>query len=119
MPFSIVTQGVRFTVHSSRLIALLFSSFLPCNKEFVPDLCAIARGVLQEPDGLCIWFRIEPVFHESNLEPLNVEPELQAIRIKGFGQAVPCHSQGNVKVQIADRENPPTPPFLKGGGGGF
>jgi hypothetical protein len=58
-----------FTVHSSRLIALLFSSYLLCNKEFAPDLYAIAPGVLQELDELCIWFRIEPVFHQSNLEP--------------------------------------------------
>ncbi|MBW2118257.1 MAG: hypothetical protein JRF53_15145 [Deltaproteobacteria bacterium] len=34
-----------------------------------PDLCAIAPGVLQKLDELGIWFGIEPVFHESNLEP--------------------------------------------------
>jgi len=31
---NVSTQFVRFTVHSSRLIALLFSSYLLCNKEF-------------------------------------------------------------------------------------
>jgi len=69
------TQVVRFTVHSSRLIALVFFSYFLCNKEFAPDLYAIALGVLQELDELGIWFRNEPVFHQYNPEPLNVEPE--------------------------------------------
>ncbi len=61
-----VTQVVRFTVHSSRLIALLLSSYLLGNIEFAPDLYAIAPDVLQELDELGIRFRIEPVFHLSN-----------------------------------------------------
>ena len=55
MIWEVTVQG--FRVHSSRL------------KEFAPGLCAIALDVLQELDELCIWLRIEPVFHESNLEP--------------------------------------------------
>jgi len=35
----------------------------------------MAPGVLQEPDELYIRFRIEPVFHQSNREHLNGEPE--------------------------------------------
>ncbi len=77
-------HGSRFTVHGSRLIALLFSSYLLGNIDLAPDLCAIAPSVLQEPDELFIRFRIEPVFHQSNTcpllggwnpEPLNFEPE--------------------------------------------
>ncbi|MFC1825114.1 hypothetical protein ACFL9T_20570 [Thermodesulfobacteriota bacterium] len=30
----------------------------------------MAPEILQEPDEFCIRFRIEPVFYQSNLEPL-------------------------------------------------
>ena len=46
------TQVVRFTVHRSPLIALLFSSYLFDDIEFAPDLCARLSGLLKEPDEL-------------------------------------------------------------------
>ena len=62
----VTTKVARFTVHTcppdgrrgSRLIVLLFSLYHLGNKEFAPDLCAIALGVLQELDEFCIRFRI-------------------------------------------------------------
>jgi len=41
-----------------------------------------APGVLQELDELCIWFRIEPVFHESNPWP---RPVLAVLLIESLG----------------------------------
>jgi len=79
-------------VHGSRLIALRFSSYFLGDLKFASDLCALAPGVLQKLEELCIRFRIEPVFHQSNREPagggqaLNVEPEqLHLFQFKSKG----------------------------------
>ncbi|MFC1825358.1 hypothetical protein ACFL9T_21815, partial [Thermodesulfobacteriota bacterium] len=55
-------------VHGSSFKVNRFAvfSYLLGNIELACDLYAIAPDVMQEPDELCIRFRIEPVFHQSN-----------------------------------------------------
>jgi len=90
-------HGLQFTMD---LFAVLFISLL---QQRICSGFVIASGVLQELDKLSIWFRIEPVFHQSNFEPLNVEPERLRTKYDSLQarQSGPRHNISTIKRGIS------------------